>query len=377
MRALRVALRIDTKMSTLQPVPEDSLPVETTSPAAPPSARFTATEIAAWVIIAGVLLFFFMQHLIVGLLVGLLVYRVLDGIAAVFSRRMSARAARPLSLISATLFAGGLLVGAGALLVSALRTQSSKLPALMTRMAEILESTRVWLAGLGNVSIIPDAIRDAEDFKQLVVTWLKSHAEVLKIAGGSFGIAIAHIIMGLLVAILVFFRHVSKSKAAEPPRPLAFHLTTKLQRFSDTFGQIVAAQVKISAVNTTLTALYLLVILPLFGKPLPFAPTIVLLTFLCGLLPVVGNLISNTVIVILSLGISVGTAIASLVFLVVIHKLEYIVNSRIVGRKVSSEAWEILLAIIVGEAAFGIPGVVMAPIIYAFVKNELKEKELV
>jgi predicted PurR-regulated permease PerM len=360
-------------MSTLKHLPEERPDATVVSP----TARFTATEIAAWVIIASALLFFFMQHLIVGLLAGLLLYRILDSISGVLSKRMSERAARPLSLLSATLVTSALLVGAVALLVSVIRKQSSNIPALMTRMAEILESTRLWLAGLGNVSIIPDAIRDAEDFKLLVVTWLKSHAEVLKVAGGSFGIAMAHIIMGLLVGVLVFFRHVSKGAGAEPERPLAAHLSGKVQRFSDTFGQIIAAQVKISAVNTALTALYLLVLVPLFSKPLPFAPTIVLITFLCGLLPVVGNLISNAVIVVISLGISLTLAIASLVFLVVIHKLEYIVNSRIVGSKTSSQAWEILLAIIVGEAAFGVPGVVMAPIVYAFVKGELKEKELV
>ena len=47
-------------------------------------------------------------------------------------------------------------------------------------------------------------------------------------------------------------------------------------------------------------------------------------------------------IVILSLGISVGTAVASLVFLVLIHKLEYLINSRIVGGETDSQAWEIL-----------------------------------
>jgi predicted PurR-regulated permease PerM len=83
------------------------------------------------------------------------------------------------------------------------------------------------------------------------------------------------------------------------------------------------------------------------------------------------------VIVILSLGISPGTAIASLVFLVLIHKLEYLINSRIVGGETDSQAWEILLAILIGETAFGVGGVVMAPIVYAFVKRELRERGLV
>jgi len=83
------------------------------------------------------------------------------------------------------------------------------------------------------------------------------------------------------------------------------------------------------------------------------------------------------VIVILSLGISVGVAVASLVFLILIHKLEYLINSRIVGGETDSQAWEILLAILIGETAFGVAGVVMAPIIYTFVKGELRDHGLV
>ena len=41
------------------------------------------------------------------------------------------------------------------------------------------------------------------------------------------------------------------------------------------------------------------------------------------------------------------------------------------------KAWEILMAILLGETAFGVSGVVMAPIIYAFVKRELRERRLV
>jgi len=44
-----------------------------------------------------------------------------------------------------------------------------------------------------------------------------------------------------------------------------------------------------------------------------------LVTFICGLLPVIGNLISNSVIVLLSLGESAGVALGSLAFLVVVH----------------------------------------------------------
>jgi predicted PurR-regulated permease PerM len=102
----------------------------------------------------------------------------------------------------------------------------------------------------------------------------------------------------------------------------------------------------------------------------------VLVTFVAGLLPVLGNLISNTVIVVLSLAHSPQMAVASLVFLIVIHKLEYFLNARIVGSRISAQAWELLLAMLAMEAAFGIAGVVAAPIYYAYVKRELSAKEL-
>src|SRR5215207_5033079 len=88
------------------------------------------------------------------------------------------------------------------------------------------------------------------------------------------------------------------------------------------FRSVVFAQVRISALNTALTALYLLVIVPWMGIQLPFAKTIVVVTFITGLLPVIGNLISNTVIVVVSLSVSPVLALSSLAFLVVIHKLE-------------------------------------------------------
>ena len=106
---------------------------------------------------------------------------------------------------------------------------------------------------------------------------------------------------------------------------------------------------------------------------LPFAKALVAVTFFCGLLPVIGNLISNTVIVVVSLSVSFPVAVGSLAFLVIVHKLEYFLNARIVGGEIKAFAWEILCAMIVFEAAFGLQGLVAAPIFYAYGKSELRQ----
>ena len=42
-----------------------------------------------------------------------------------------------------------------------------------------------------------------------------------------------------------------------------------------------------------------------------------------------------------------------------------------------AKSWELLLAMLVFEAAFGLPGVVAGPIYYAYLKSELKQVALV
>ena len=70
-------------------------------------------------------------------------------------------------------------------------------------------------------------------------------------------------------------------------------------------------------------------------------------------------------------------ALASLVFLIVIHKLEYFLNARIIGSQIHSRAWELLIAMLIMETAFGISGIIAAPIFYAYFKEELARLRLI
>lgn len=67
----------------------------------------------------------------------------------------------------------------------------------------------------------------------------------------------------------------------------------------------------------------------------------------------------------------------SLLFLVVIHKLEYFLNARIIGARIHAAAWELLTVMLVMETLYGIPGVIAGPIFYAYVKRELSTAGLV
>ncbi|MET5020211.1 hypothetical protein AAHH78_34760, partial [Burkholderia pseudomallei] len=53
------------------------------------------------------------------------------------------------------------------------------------------------------------------------------------------------------------------------------------------------------------------------------------------------------------------------------HQRDYLRNAKIIGGHIESRARERLLAMLVMEAAFGVPGVIAAPLFYAYVKREL------
>src|SRR6202044_2410611 len=101
-------------------------------------------------------------------------------------------------------------------------------------------------------------------------------------------------LVGMVIGALISLHE--EGAATKRRRPLAAALTLRVSRFAHAFRQIIFAQVKISALNTIFTGVFLLGILPVFGVHLPLAKTLIALTFLAGLLPVIGNLISNTLI---------------------------------------------------------------------------------
>jgi predicted PurR-regulated permease PerM len=130
------------------------------------------------------------------------------------------------------------------------------------------------------------------------------------------------------------------------------------------------AQIIISAINTVFTAIFVMVV------GLPYAMVVVGATFLCGLIPVLGNLISNTIIVSNGFTVSPKRALAALVFLVVIHKLEYFLNSKIIGRRIHNPLWLMLITLVVGEKLMGVSGMILAPVVLNYIRIEASRIEV-
>jgi predicted PurR-regulated permease PerM len=328
-------------------------------------------DVAAWVLAGAALLLVLMLLLLPALLAGLLVYEMVHILAPRLRIVRVSQGQRKLAAVATVAFGVILVLGLAVIgIVAFIRSETGSLPTLLQKMADIIDRWRTVLPAVV-VEYFPG---DLDELRNVSVAWLRTHAGALENAGAEVGRTLAHLLVGLVIGALVALHE------AQPPEalgPLAAALQERASRFGEAFRRIVFAQVRISAVNTILTAVYLLVVLPILGVHLPLAKTMVAVTFVVGLLPVIGNLISNTIIVVLSLSVSLAVAIWSLVFLVIIHKLEYFLNAHIVGAQVRAHAWELLLAMLVMDAAFGIPGLVAAPIYYAYLKDELVSQKLV
>jgi predicted PurR-regulated permease PerM len=324
--------------------------------------------IAAWIAAAALLLLVLHLRLLPALLAGLLVYELVHVIAMRLTARAGGGKIAAVGLLATVVV--GALAAAMFAIFAFFHSDAGSIPRMLHRLAEIIDASRgrlpAWV-----VDYLPG---DADTIRAVSMEWLREHSAQLRLVGGEVGHVVVFILIGMVIGAMVSLR-----EAADPAAggPLAVALAERATRLGDAFRNVVFAQVRISALNTVFTAAYLLAVLPLLGIELPYRKTLAVVTFVAGLLPVVGNLISNTLIVIVSLSQSLLLAAASLAFLVVIHKLEYFLNARIVGSRIKAAAWELLVAMLLMEAAFGIAGLVAAPIYYAYLKNELAARGLV
>lgn len=240
---------------------------------------------------------------------------------------------------------------------------------MLTKVIDILTSMK---------DFIPEKLsayipKTADIFKQQIISEVQENKKYISTLGFGFFHHFIHLIVGILIGCMFSLHQI---KEAEDYPLLTRHIVRRFTNLKNCFVLVGYSQIKISAINTVLTAIYLFIILPIFGIHLPLIKTILLITFFAGLIPIVGNILSNTVMVIVSIGVSLKIGIASLLFLIVIHKIEYFLNAKIIGTKIQSIYWELIIAMIIFEMFLGLSGAISAPIIYAYIKKECKDLEI-
>jgi predicted PurR-regulated permease PerM len=331
------------------------------------TARLNA---AAYLLAAAALSFVLALHLLSTLFAGLLVYALITALAPPLQRHVPGVRAHWLVVALLAIVVVSVLTLTIAAAVAFLHTENGNPALFFERLTQLADRARAQLPTF-IVDRLPD---DSAEMRTAVMDWLGQHAAQLQVAGKQAARVIVQLIIGIVLGAILALH----SAHERPQRgPLTAVLKARAAHLVGAFRDVVFAQVKISALNTLFTGGFLLIALPLFGVSLPLAKTLLVLTFVVGLLPVIGNLISNTLIVVVALSNSMFVALAALAFLIVIHKLEYFISARLLGARIQAFSWELLIAMLAMESLFGMAGLIAAPIYYAYVKRELREARLI
>lgn len=330
-------------------------------------------NVASYIIMAVFLISAFALHLMSTVIAGTVVFLLIKKLYHKLNPELKNKNAQKLTL--------GIVVGVVVLLTTALvfsatytiKSSQGNTQHIAEQAFNVLQQTKQYLPQ-SMLRYIPEDVLDLKEKVVSVFNEQKPH--IFEVTTHTLKV-FAHSIIGILLGAVIAFSFLGFEKQNYEMKPLAEAIYHRINTFTNVFERVIFAQGKISAINTTLTAIYLLIILPIIGIHLPYYKTLIILTFFIGLIPVLGNLVSNTFIILMSLTVSFKVAVASLVFLIVIHKLEYYINAKIVGTKIKTAIWELLIAMVIMETLFGLLGVAVAPIIYGYIKEELKKLNLV
>ena len=195
------------------------------------------------------LIFCLQWGLIGALLGGLLVHELVHTLAARIAYRDSAsKGARLVSVgLIATLVIGVLVaIGFGA--AALFRSEGADPAALLARLADILGSSRgslpEWIG-----QYVPE---DADALRTMIVDWLRDHAAELQHAGRTFGVTFLHVLLGMVIGAIICFR---EARGRQDKPLLLREAGERVLTLAHAFRSVVFAQVKISAINTLLTAI--------------------------------------------------------------------------------------------------------------------------
>ncbi len=127
------------------------------------------------------------------------------------------------------------------------------------------------------------------------------------------------------------------------------------KKFVSTFGIVLETQFIIALVNTIITT----IVLSVLG--FPQIPTLAVMVFILGLIPVAGVIISCIPLVIIAYAIGgVKMIISILVLIAVIHALEtYFLNPKLMSSRTKLPIFYVFLVLFISEQILGVWGLIV------------------
>ena len=154
---------------------------------------------------------------------------------------------------------------------------------------------------------------NALELRDLVVASARENFSSVSKTSGLLTRGFFQVAIGMVAAAMRFLTPPEEDGDANLFEAVRTEFSARVRLFVRSFERVMGAQVAISTINTLLTAVFL------HAAGFPFKTFLILTAFVCGMVPIVGNVISNAAIVTAGLTISIQLATAGLVYLVIIQ----------------------------------------------------------
>lgn len=142
------------------------------------------------------------------------------------------------------------------------------------------------------------------------------------------------------------------------------------QKFIGTFGIVLETQFIIASINTIIT------ILALSFLGFPQLPTLAVMIFILGLIPVAGVIISCIPLAFIGFAIGgINMIIYVLIMIAVVHALEtYFLNPHLMSSRTKLPVFYVFLVLFLAEKIFGVWGLIVGIPIFIFILDLLEVK---
>jgi predicted PurR-regulated permease PerM len=263
------------------------------------------------------------------------------------------------------------------LLTGAVALGSTTIQFVATKAQLMLPDFLEQLRGVARRSSI-EALRslgdlDNQEMVEHIKQWAAGQASLwMAMTGGSLKF-MAQVFFAGLISVSLIVRGADTIHV----RPgLSGGLIREGERFLDCFSTLLTAQLYVSLWNTSVTAIYIYIVLPLLGVDLPLREAVLLATLLLSFIPALGNVLANSLMVVLCLQFPPWVLVLSLIYLISVHKMEYLINARVLSSAYQASVAELLVCIVLGETLFGLPGLIILPVTYLYLKDVLKREHI-
>lgn len=203
------------------------------------------------------------------------------------------------------------------------------------------------------------------ELRGVIILAIKGNAQSITKESGLLTRGFFQIVIGVFIAIMKFFPETPRPRPGTLFEDLSSEFNQRMSLFMGSYEKVLGAQVLISLINTLITAVFIMAV------GIPYTHFLILGTFILGIIPLIGNIMANTIIIGSALTLSPQHAFIAFVFLILSHKAQYFLNSHIIGSTLKTPMWVTLLGILVGEVLLGVPGIILAPALLHYAREEL------